>query len=428
MMMKRLTAMLLAGALSTGLLTGCGSGPSDTGSATPAADGKTTINVAMWDYTSNPSVSNAVAAFEKANPDIKVEVLDIPSNDYNTKLNVMLNGGSDLDAYFIKDVSGTYDLYKKGQLLDLTERIENDGIDMSEYNGTDKSFNIDGKQYGMPVRTDYYVLYYNKDLFDKAGVDYPSNDMTWSEFEDLAMKMSGDGNYGAYLHTWQACVQNWGVQDGKNTMMDYQTGYDFFKPYYEMALRLQDAKAIQNFGELQSGNIHYSGAFAAGNVAMMPMGTWYIATIAKSMQEGEANMEAWGVATLPHPDNVEAGYTIGATTPIVLNPASKKQDAAWEFAKFISSKEGASEFAKAGQLPGRLTDEVIDEIAAQEGMPEGLADALKVTNITPDRPVVAKVTEVNDMLKQEHSLIMLGEASIDEGLKTMADRAKDILE
>ena len=175
--MKKFIAGALACATAATLLTGCGGGNSSTAQSTGStASGSTAsgeqqvLRVATWDYTSNPSVSNAVAAFEAANPDIKIEILDIPSTDYNTKLNVMLNGGSDLDAYFIKDASSTYDLYKKGQLLDLTDYIEADGVDMSAYNGTDTPFNIEGRQYGMPVRTDYYVLFYNKDLFDAANM------------------------------------------------------------------------------------------------------------------------------------------------------------------------------------------------------------------------------------------------------------------
>lgn len=440
MQVKRFMALLTACLLVCGLLAGCGGSASSAPAAsTPAASTPAestggdaaaedvTIQVATWDYSSNPSVSNAVAAFENANPNIHVEVVDIPSADYNTKLSVMLNAGDGLDAYFIKDASSTFDLYTKGQLLDLTDYIAADKIDMSAYNGTDTPFNIEGHQYGMPVRTDYYVLYYNKDIFDAAGVDYPSNDMTWDDFEKLAIEVTGNGKYGAHFHTWQACIENWGVQDGKNTIMDYQTGYDFFKPYYDMAIRLQDAGACQDFGALQSGNIHYSGAFSSGNVAMMPMGTWYIATIAESMKKGEANLEAWGVATLPHPADVPAGYTVGATTPIVINPASAKQDAAWEFVKFMSSEESAMEYAKVGAIPGRLNDEILAQIAALDGMPEGLADALKVENIVPDRPIVADVTEVNDMLGQEHSLIMLGELSVDEGLAEMAERAEEIL-
>ena len=62
-------------------------------------------------------------------------------------------------------------------------------------------------------------MYYNKDIFDAAGVEYPSNDWTWSDFEKMATELtSGEGAnkiYGAHLHTWQAMVQNWGVQDGE---------------------------------------------------------------------------------------------------------------------------------------------------------------------------------------------------------------------
>ena len=86
------------------------------------------------------------------------------------------------------------------------------------------------------------MLYFNKDLFDKAGVPYPSADMTWDEYEELAKKMtSGEGSakvYGTHNHTWQALVSNWAVQDGKNTLMSED--YSFLKPYYEQALRMQD--------------------------------------------------------------------------------------------------------------------------------------------------------------------------------------------
>lgn len=56
-------------------------------------------------------------------------------------------------------------------------------------------FNLDGKQVALPFKTDYYVLYYNKDIFDAAGVDYPSNDMTWTEWEEMCKSLtSGEGN------------------------------------------------------------------------------------------------------------------------------------------------------------------------------------------------------------------------------------------
>lgn len=442
--MKRFLSLCLAAGMCGSLLSGCGktAGPAETAAATTAteAEAKTeaktegaetsseavTIKLATWDYTSNKSVSNAIAAFEAKNPNIKVEVIDIPSTDYNTKLNVMLNGGSELDTYFIKDAPNTYDLYKKGQMQDLTDRIEKDGIDMSGFSGTDQPFNIEGKQYAMPVQTDYYIVYYNKDLFDAAGVEYPSNDMTWDEFADLARKVTSDGVYGAHFHTWQTQVMNWGVQDGKHDTMDYSTGYDFFKPVYDMVTSLQNEGVIQDFGALKSANIHYSSAFQAGNVAMMPMGTWYITTLTEAIQSGDTDVKNWGVVTLPHPEGVEAGYTVGSSTPLVINPTSVKQDAVWEFVKFMSGDDGASEFAKVGAIPARLKDSVLAEISSLDGMPEGLIDALKVKNIVADRPVGENVTEVDTMLTEEHSLIMLGELTVDEGLAEMAERSEEI--
>ena len=107
------------------------------------------------------------------------------------------------------------------------------------------------------------MLYYNKDLFDAAGVAYPSNDMTWDEYDALAAKMtSGEGSskvYGGHNHTWQALVTNWAVQDGKHTVVDKD--YSFLKPWYEAALSLQDNGYIQDYSTLKTANIHYSSVF-----------------------------------------------------------------------------------------------------------------------------------------------------------------------
>lgn len=440
--MKKATSMLLALAMTGTLLAGCGSTASSSAAADSTASGATseeaaatgeqvTIKLANWDTSTQPAVTQLVEEFEAANPDIKVEIIDVPSADYTTKLSVMLNGGSDVDAFYIKDADTMMGLAQKGQLADLTSYIEADGIDLADFNGLAENFSVDGKQYAMPARTDYNIMFYNKDVFDAAGVAYPSNDWTWADFEEIAGQLtSGEGankTYGAYLHTWQACVESWGVQDGQHTIMDYQTGYEFFKPYYEMALRMQDAGSIQDYGTLKTGNIHYSGPFSQGTVGMLPIGTYYMSTLMQSIANGESSVN-WGIATLPHPEGVEAGWTVGSTTPIAINAASDKQDAAWKLVSFITGEEGAQIYAANAQIPGRSNDEILSTIGAVEGMPEGAAEALAVKNIALDRPVADKVSEVNQMLGEEHGLIMLGELSVDEGLAEMAERAAEIVE
>src|SRR5699024_8057826 len=144
----------------------------------------------------------------------------------------------------------------------------------------------------------------------------------------------------------------------------------------------------------------------------------------QSIADGESSVN-WGIATLPHPEGVEAGWTVGSTTPIAINAASDKQDAAWKLVSFITGEEGAQIYAANAQIPGRSNDEILSTIGAVEGMPEGAAEALAVKNIALDRPVADKVSEVNQMLGEEHGLIMLGELSVDEGLAEMAERAAE---
>lgn len=392
-----------------------------------AAGGVTTIKLANWDTSTMAYIPALVSAFEAQNPDVKVEIIDIPSADYITKLNVMLNGGSDLDAFFIKEADKTKEFYDKGQLADLTDYVKANNIDLASFNGTAETFTFNGKLYAMPARTDFYVLYYNKDIFDAAGVPYPDNDMTWTEFEQVAKQITaGSGatkKYGAFFHTWQACVQNWGVQDGKHTIMDGE--YSFFKPYYDMALRMQDNGSVMDFATLKTSNIHYSTPFLQGNVGMLPMGTWFMATIIDKINAGESNVN-WGVAVIPHAENVPNGYTVGSTTPIAVNNASKKKDAAWKLANFISGPEGAAIYAQYGQIPASATDETLKAVASIPGMPAGTAAALQVTNISPDRPAMDKVGVVNQMLGEEHSLIMLGELSVDAGIKEMNTRFVEV--
>lgn len=423
--MKRICALLMSALMAASLLTACGGSTAETSGA-EGSEGKITLKLTTWDYTSTPAFEVRVKAFEEAHPDIHLEVIDIPAADYTTKLTTMLNGGSDFDLLFIKDSDTTKSLADKSQLLDLTDRIAGEGINLDMYNGLANNFNFNGKQYALPDRTDYYVMYYNKDIFDAHNMPYPSNDWTWADFEKMAGELTGDGNYGAYFHTWQACIQNWALQDGKHTIMDYETGYDFFKPYYEMALRMQEAGSIQDYGTLKAAKIHYSGAFAQGNVAMMPMGTWFMSTMIDKVSKGETSVN-WGVATLPHPEDVEAGWVIGSATPLAINARTKHADAAWEVVKFFTGEEGADLLSQVGQFPACADERIINQIAQLEGMPENVGEALRVKHISLDRPVVDKVSEVNQMLGEQHSMIMLGQSSVDEVLAEMAAQAKDIL-
>ncbi len=387
------------------------------------------LTVSLWDFTTGSAYTqNLVDGFKALHPEVEIEIIDTPSADYTSKLGVDLNGGAAADVIFIKDADTTYNLNQKGQLMDLTEMIARDSVDLGIYNGLAENFSFDGKQVGLPFRTDYYILFYNKDLLDAAGIAYPANDMTWAQFEETAKALTkGEGTekvYGAHFHTWQACVENWAVQGGENTIMG--PDYGFMKPAYEMALRMQNEdKSVQDYATLKTANIHYSSAFYTGKIAMMPMGTWFVSTMVTKVASGEVQMN-WGIAALPHWEGVQAGETVGSTTPMAINAAAKNPDAAWEFIKYCTSLEGGRILAANGGFAGCVNDELLAAITSTPGVPEGAADALKVKNITLDRPIRQFVNEVNQMLGEEHGLVMLGETTPDQFLATVTERSAEI--
>ena len=446
MRLKKAAALTLVTAMTASMAAGCGSSSStadskaaDTAAAGEsteekkeegASDGKKTLSISVWDNDATPQFTAVAEAFMAANPDVTIEFIDAPSSEYNNKVTVMLAGGdSELDVIFVKDTENQVSMKEKGQILNLDEYIKKDAIDLGMYQGVAEQLQMDGSNYTLPFRKDWYMLFYNKDLFDKAGVAYPSADMTWDEYEELAKQMtSGDGSskvYGTHNHTWQALVSNWAVQDGKNTLMSED--YSFMKPAYEQAVRMQDEGIMQSYANLKTGSIHYISVFEQQQCAMLPMGSWFIGTLIQDKEAGKFDFN-WGVTTIPHPEGVEAGATVGSTTPVAINAKSDDPDLAWEFVKFATGEEGAMALADNGIFPAASTDAINEKLAAIPGFPEDGTDALNITSWVLDRPIDAKMAAVRKVLEEEHDLIMIGEEDIDTGIANMNQRAKEARE
>jgi len=289
-----------------------------------------TIKWALWDWESTAYYKPLIEAYEAANPNVKIEYLDLGSTDYMTMLSIQLTGGDDsIDVVTIKDIPGYNNLVKAGQLVDLNPYIKSSGIDTSLYGGTPEQISVNNALYGLPFRSDFWIIYYNKALFDKAGVPYPTNDMTFDEYDAIARKMtSGSGAekvYGTHYHTWRSAVQLFGILDGKNTIVGGT--YDFLKPYYERILKQQDDGICQSYAALKTTSTHYSGVFYNNSVAMMNMGSWFIATQIAKVKSGESKSSQWGLVKYPHASGVKPGTTLGTITSVGVSSASKKQAA-----------------------------------------------------------------------------------------------------
>lgn len=401
--------------------------------ATPAAaTGVTTLKWALWDIASTTYYEPLIKAYEAANPNVKIEMLDLGSADFMTMLQTQLSGGdSSIDVVTIKDIPGYNNLIKKNLLLNLNDKIKSEGVDTSLYGGTTDQISVDGNLYGIPFRSDFWIVYYNKALFDKAGVAYPTNDMTFAEYDDLARKMtSGKGAnkvYGAHYHTWRSAVQLFGILDGKNTIVD--GSYAFLKPYYEMVLAEQKDGIVQDYATLKTSSTHYSGVFYNNSVAMMNMGSWFIATLINQIDQGKADSKEWGLVKYPHAEGVPAGSTLGTITSLGVSNASKQKDAAFDFVKFVTGPTGAEIIAKTGTIPAIKTDEVIKIIASKPGFPTDAAssEALQVAKTYLEMPLHERAAEIEVVLNQVHDEIMTNNIGIDAGLAKMSEQVQKIL-
>ncbi len=450
---KQLAAMLMAGIVTCGALAACGSKPAENQGAAQSTDSgseksagtseesstegeqeasgeKQVLSVTTWDNESTPQFQAVIDAYEEKNANVEIKIIDTSADEYNNSLGISLSAAqADPDVIWVKDMGSMLQMVDKEQLLALDDYIAKDNLDLSVYKGAAEQLMYNGKSYSLPYRNDWYVLYYNKDLFDAANVPYPSNDMTWEEYYELAAKMtSGEGSekvYGSHNHTWQALVTNWAVQDGKNTVVEKD--YSFMKSWYEDALALQDNGYIQDYSTLKTANIHYSSVFKNQQCAMMPMGTWFIATMMQSQEEGETNFN-WGVATLPHPKDTEAGYTVGALTPIAISAFTDQADLAWDFVKFASSEEAAEILAKQGVFTGIPSDSALQTIASAERFPEGESnvEALSYTHYSFDRPLDPQIEEIRTVLDEVHEMIMIHSYSVDEGIAELTERVAEI--
>lgn len=396
----------------------------------PAAAAKTTLKMVAWDVSNTVYLKPLVEAYTAKNPNVTIEFIDVPANEYQDKVSIMLSGGDDTDIISVKDIPGYSAMLTRKQIEPLSAYIKKDNWDLTQYSGITNDITLDGELYALPFRSDFWLMYYNKDIFDRAGIAYPTNDMTWQQYADLAKKISsGEGAdriYGGHHHTWRSTIQLGTVQDGKNSIIS--TDYTFMKPMYDMIIDLQRSKAVMEYATLKVGNIHYSGLFYNEKIAMLPMGSWFISTVISKHKTGEAKMN-WGLVKYPHQPGVAAGTTAGTITSLAINTKSKNKDVAWDFVKFYCGPEGAEILAKTGNLPAIRNATVIEILSSMDGFPtdKNSVDALATKTVRLELPLHSKVGIIEQILNEEHELIMTESVTVDKGIADMSRRVKEAL-
>ena len=392
-----------------------------------AAEEKQVLTVVAWDANTTPYLVAQEKAFEEAYPNIDLQYIDVASQDYAIKAGSMLSGNDTSDVFMVKEISDIVNWQAQGFAEPLTPFIEKDNYDLSGFVGMEANYAFEGTQYALPFRSDFWVLFYNKDLFDAAGIAYPTNDMTWDAYAELAKNMTKDGVYGTHYHTWLSAVANWAVCDGVNTLADGK--YDDLTYFYNLYQGIEDAGACMAYSELKASGLHYSAAFANGNVAMMPMGYWYVSTLIGYNNDGTCNFN-WGISAVPHKDDVKAGSSFGNLTGVMMNKKAANKDAAWTYISWLCGAEGSKVTAATGTRPAWVSEDVAAAMSTVAGFPtdEASKAALLPSYVAVEWPVVDNLSEIKPIVEETHTLIMTRELSVEEGIEEMNERYAELFE
>jgi multiple sugar transport system substrate-binding protein len=299
-----------------------------------------TIRYSIWGDPQEIASQTAIAdAFHAANPNITVDVDASDWTAYWDKLQTGFAGGAAPDV-FAMDGPLFPDYQSRDVLLDLKPMIDRDGYDLTQLadQGVADFTTADGGQFGLPRDLNTIVLYYNKAMFDAAGIPYPDDTWDWAKLTEVAKQLTKDDNndgkvdqWGFYTETtdmenfWLSAVwQNGGdvlAPDGKSTVLDTDQaagGIQFLQDLIWKDKVMPDPAVSAETGD----------AFEQGQAAMEANGSWLVPT------DTAAGLN-FGVAPLP---SGSAGrFTSVNPTGAVVYKGSKAPDAAWEFVKYLAS-------------------------------------------------------------------------------------------
>lgn len=405
-------------------LAGCSGSTDDAANADP--DAPIALTLSGWSIDTTPEFQTLADAFTEEHPNVTIDLKEYDPTEYNTLVTADLAAGSGPDIITQKEVKYVTTFQEGGQLLDVSDVTLPDDISGAE------SYEVDGVAYAVPYRQDSWALFYNKALFDAAGVDYPDGSWTWDDYADAAEALTTDASKGAYLHRWQSTVQGFANAQTDTSVLDGD--FSNLKDYYDNTLALQDAGDQVDFNTSTANQLTYQGEFGTQKAAMMLMGTWYTATLIAQQASGEANTFEWGIAPAPQLDAKTAGtdntpVTFGDPTGFGINANidSAKVDAAKEFLAFAASEEAAQALAAIGITPALTNDAVVETYFGVEGAPsDDLSKfAWSTHKVLPENPTSGKTATIQGILADLHTAVMSGSSSIDDAINTAEDRVKN---
>jgi len=351
---KKILAVVL---LSAFLLCGCS-----------AKDERTPIQFASWGSKSEVDIIKPMLDdFEKQNPDIRVDFMHIPQN-YFQKIHLLFASNTAPDVIFINN------LYLPVYADFLQEMTPNGEY----YPQALEALSYDGKLYAIPRDVSNLVIFYNKDLFDKKGVPYPSAGWTFEDFLKTAQKLTDEKTFGVSFEEDPLFYLPYLMSNGGGFYeMDKTESKDAIKFYADLRKKYHVAPLKSESASATMGQM-----FLQERVGMYLSGHWMMPKL-----RDEAQFK-WDIAQFPK-------GTIGSIVPLdasgwTVSKSSKHKTEALKLVDFLSSKQSSEKFKECGLI-----------VSARKDVKESskvFADAVKTSVPTP---VKKDYREVLDRIKKE---------------------------
>jgi len=354
-------------------------------------------------------LDETVAAFEAANPGVKVEVETQSWDAYFTKLQTVVAANQAPDAFEL-NYENFVTYAEKGALADLTPML---GDGAAAYNPTALAvFALDGKQYGLVESFSNVVLFYNKDLFDAAGVAYPTAEWTWDDELAAAQKLTGNGVWGSFapIQFWEfykTIAQNGGSilsPDKKTVTIDSPQNVETLTWMIDKVNRYKVTPSDIDMAGQSSEDL-----FKAGKIAMLRTGIWLLGDFTENAKFN------WDIS-------LEPGKTQKAhhffSNGVAVSAKSAHPAEAYAWIKFLtSSPEAVAIRVKAGwELPA-VSDPAAARAYLDQPVPASREVVFQALDTAVVPPVIGNWNQLTDAVGKELDAAKLGQKTPEQALK-----------
>ncbi len=379
------------------------------------------VVITVWEtYNAEerPVFLSLVEEFQRANPNMTVEAVNIPFGGMEPKILTALATETAPDIGRV-DVSFLPKLAIRGALHAL------DDYGVEDLKGELRpvalsSCIVDGKTYGIPDQVNGLCLFYNKDLFREAGLDPEVSPETWDQFVEYA-KILTDKDKGVFAFGMQNSLW-WTLP------FIYSFGGDILTPDNKQCALSSDA-AVAGFqfkldlyathgiegGAWRSGGIQDGVGFQSRKYAMIFNGPWAV----KGLERGGID---FGVGIIP---SGPAGHAtnVGGNNLVVFSTSERPKEAC-EFMKFIASKESQATWAnQLGQIPvNRLADDMVDF-----GPHPYLKVFMEQMKYAKPRPTIGSYPEIENDVNPEMQAALDGKKSVEAAMRAACEKVNKIL-